>query len=138
WCSLVFSWLLRSTIARRWPKNQFLDAPRFDLADDDLIRIAAIEHVDHLKAGRGLSRASEPAEHFPVELSLVDFAGGVPRSRHVAVGSRIRKEAVLMGAAGNTYGPACADVGDLPYGLQIVIEYLIAIVCAIGDPDVAL
>src|SRR5437016_8465952 len=99
---MVFSWLLLSAITRRWLENQFLHAPRFDLADDDLIRVAAINHVDHLKAGRGLAGVSEPAKHFAVELGLVDFAGDVPRSRHVDVRMRIRKKDVPVRAAGNT------------------------------------
>src|SRR5262249_29097865 len=130
--------LLRSAIASGWLENQFLRAPGFDLADDDLIRIAAIHHVDHLEAGRGLAGPSEPAEYFAVELGLVDFAGSVPSSGHVAVRVRIRKEDVLVRAAGNTDGPPGADVGDLAYRLQVVVEHLIAIVGAIGDPDVAL
>src|SRR6185369_17612610 len=89
-----------------------------------------------LKAGCGLAGTSEPAEHFAVELGLVDFAGVVPRSWHVAVRIRIRKEDVLVRAAGNTDRPAYPHVGDFPYGLQVVVEYLIAIVGAVGHPDV--
>src|SRR5260370_29664459 len=109
--------LLLSAITRRWLENQFLHAPRFDLADDDLIRVAAINHVDHLKARRCLAGASEPAKHFAVELGLVDFAGDVPRSMHVAVRIRIRKKDVLVLAAGNTDCPADANAGDLLHGL---------------------
>src|SRR4029077_20650179 len=73
-----------------------------------------------------------------VEFSLVDFAGNVPRPRHVAVRVRIGKENVLVRAAGNTDGPADAHVGDFADRLQVVVEHLIAVVGAIGDPDVAL
>src|SRR5882757_8461878 len=135
---MVFSWLLCSAVARRRLENQFLRAPRFDLPDDNLIRVAAIDHVNHLEAGCSLAGTSEPAEHFAVELGLVDFTGDVPRSWHVAVRIRIRKEDVLVRAAGNTDRPADPDVGDFPYGLQVVVEHLIAVVGAVGDPDVTL
>src|SRR6185295_17104330 len=91
-----YSSLLCSAGARWRLENQFLRAPRFDLTDDNLIRVAAIDHVNHLEAGCGLAGTSEPAEHFAVELGLVDFAGVVPRSWHVAVRIRIRKEDVLV------------------------------------------
>src|SRR4029077_8377380 len=135
---MVFSWLLRSAAARRRLENQFLHAPRFDLADDNLIRVAAIDHVNHLEAGGILSGASESAEHFSVEFGLVDFAGDVPGSGLVAVWIRIGKKDVLVRAAGNTDCPANTDIGDFPNGLQVVVEYLVAVVGAIGEPDVAL
>src|SRR5262245_59010106 len=65
--------------ARRGLQDVFLDAPRFDLAEDDLVRIAAVEHVHDLEAGRVLPRLAELAEHFSIELRLVDLAGVVPR-----------------------------------------------------------
>ena len=127
-----------AAVARRRLEHQFLHAPRLDLADDDLVRIAAIHHVNDLESGRGLARLSELAEHRSVQLRLVDFAGDVPRSRHVAVRIRIRQEDVLVRPAGNTHRPADAQVGDLPDRLQVVVEHLIAVVGAIGHPDVAL
>src|SRR5262245_13945790 len=105
---MVVSWLSGSAVARRWLEHQFLHAPRFDLADDDLIRIAAIDHVNHLEARGELAGASEPADHFAVELHFVDFSGSVPCSRLVAVRIRIREKDVLVRAAGDTGGPAGA------------------------------
>src|SRR5262252_9251433 len=94
--------------------------------------------MDHLEARGELAGASEPADHFAVELQLVDFSGNVPCSRLVAVRIRIGKKDVLVRTAGNTDSPAGAEVGVLPYRLQIVVELLIAVVRAIGDPNVAL
>ena len=47
-------------------------APGFDFADDDLIRVAAIHHVDHLESGGQFAGVTELAEHLAVEGHLVD------------------------------------------------------------------
>src|SRR6185295_15488480 len=48
---------------RRRLQDIFLHAPRFDLAEHDLVRIAAVQHVNDLESGRILSRLAELAEH---------------------------------------------------------------------------
>src|SRR5580658_6926968 len=40
-------------------QHQFLHPPRLDLRDDDLIRIPAIHHVDHLETAQFLARMAE-------------------------------------------------------------------------------
>src|SRR5262245_58925076 len=57
---------------RRRLQDVFLHAPRFDLAEDDLVRIAAVEHVNDLESRRILSRLAELAEHGAIEFRLVD------------------------------------------------------------------
>src|SRR5689334_4559119 len=47
-------------------QDVFLDAPRLDFSQHDLVRIAAVHHVHHLKAGRVLARPAEFPEHRPV------------------------------------------------------------------------
>ena len=55
-----------------------LDAPRLDLAQDNLVGIATVQHVDDLKSWWHLARFAELADDGAIELGLVDFAGVVP------------------------------------------------------------
>src|SRR5215472_12344170 len=82
---------------RRRLQDVFLHAPRFDLAQNDLVRIAAVQHVNDLESGRILPRLAELAEHASIQLGLVDLAGVVPRPWWIAVWVRIGEEHVLMG-----------------------------------------
>ena len=123
---------------RRWRlQDVLLHAPRFDFAQDDLVRIAAVHHVDDLEARRHLARLAELAEHRAIQLRLVDLAGDVPRPRRVAVRIRIGEEDVLVRPRRDAQRPADAEIGDLADRLQIVVEHLIAVVGAIGHPHVA-
>src|SRR6185436_7053425 len=90
--------------------HQLLHAPRFNLADDDLVRVAAVHHVDHLEAAELLARMAELAEHRAIELHLVDLSGVGPRTLRIAVRIRVRREHVLMRAGRNAYAPAGASV----------------------------
>src|SRR5262245_32693046 len=71
---------------RRRLQDVLLHAPRFDLAQDDLIGIAAVQHVHHLEPGRHLAWLPELANHGAIELCLVDLTRRLPRPRRVAVG----------------------------------------------------
>src|SRR5450432_3233169 len=53
-------------------QDQLLHTPGFDFANDDLVRIAAIHHVDDLKAGRHFAGPAELADDRAVQLHLVD------------------------------------------------------------------
>src|SRR5262245_66155994 len=66
-------------------EQQLLHPPRLDFADDDLVGIAAIHHVDDLEAAKLLAGMAEPAEHRAVQLELVDLAGDIPGAGRVAV-----------------------------------------------------
>ena len=124
--------------SRRWLENEFLHAPRLDFARDDLVRIAAIHHVNHLESGGQLAGMAELAEHRAVQFRFINFAGDVPRSWHVPVGIRVRHEHVLVRARRNAHGPADAQIGNLANRLQVVVEHLVAEIGAVGDPDVPL
>src|SRR5262245_420047 len=71
---------------RRRLQDVLLHAPRFDLAQDDLIGIAAVQHVHHLEPGRHLAWLPELANHGTIELRFIDLTRRVPRPRRVAVG----------------------------------------------------
>src|SRR6188768_4280342 len=122
---------------RRRRQDELLHAPRFDLAQDDLVGITTVHHVNHLEPGRDLARFPELADHRAIELRLVDLTRRLPRSRRVAVRVRIGMEDVLMRPRRDAQRPADPEVGDLPNRLQVVVEHLIAIVGAIGHPHVA-
>src|SRR5215510_14901609 len=77
-------------------QHQLLYAPRLDLGDDDLIRIAAIEHVNDLEPAQPFAGVAELPDDRPIELHLVDLTGDVPRAGRVAVRVRVRAEDVLM------------------------------------------
>src|ERR1700749_1201417 len=66
-------------------QDEFLHAPGFDFAHDDLVGIAAVHHVNHLEARRQLAGMAELADHGAVQLQLVDLAGLGPASRPLAV-----------------------------------------------------
>src|SRR5215469_12770334 len=88
---MVRSSTARARAASRQLQDVFLDAPRFDLAEDQLVRIAAIKHVDHLKSRWVLPRLAELAQDSAIQFRLVDLAGYVPRTRWIAVRVRIGK-----------------------------------------------
>src|SRR6266481_978378 len=79
-------------------QDELLHAPGFDLADDDLVRIAAIHHVDHLEAAEFLAGMAELADDRAVELHLVDLASDRPCARAIAVGIGVGGEQVLVRA----------------------------------------
>ena len=130
---LLSEWL--SATARL--QDVLLHAPRFDLAQDDLVGIAAVHHVHHLEPGRDLARLPELADHRAIELRLVDLTRRLPRPRRVAVRVRIGMEDVLMRPRRDAQRPADPEVGDLANRLQVVVEHLIPVVGAIGHPHVA-
>src|SRR6185503_7711154 len=89
WCAPLLATGARAR--RRRLQDVFLHPPRFDLAEDELVRIAAVEHVNDLEPGRILARLAELAEHASIQFRLVDLAGVVPRPRWVAVRVRFEK-----------------------------------------------
>src|SRR5258708_20732122 len=70
----------------RAAQNKLLHAPGFDFADNDLVGIAAVHHVNHLPARRQLAGMAELADHGAVQLGLVDLSGARPGTGAVAVG----------------------------------------------------
>ncbi len=110
----------------------------FDLADDDLVGVAAIHHVDDLEAAELLAGVAELADDRAVELHLVDFAGDRPGAGPVAVRIGVGDEQVLVRALGHAGGPADADLVVDRLRLEVVVEHLVADVGAVGDVDVAL
>src|SRR5215469_3854048 len=67
-------------------QNEFLHAPGFDFAHDDLVWIAAVHHVDHLEARRQLAGMAEFSDHRSIQLHLVDLPGLGPAPRRISVG----------------------------------------------------
>src|SRR5947209_274488 len=119
-------------------QDQLLDAPGFDLADHDLVRVAAIHHVHDLEAAELLAGMAEPAEDRAVQLHLVDLAGDGPASRPVAVRVGVGGEQILMRALRHAHRPADPDIVVDGLGLEVVVEHLVTEVGAVGDVDVAL
>src|SRR6266436_163308 len=119
-------------------QNEFLHAPGFDFAQDDLVRIAAVHHVDDLEARCDFARPAEPADDRAVQLHLVDLAGDVPCAGRIAVRIGVGSEDILVGTLRDADGPADADIGEFADRLQIVVELLVAEIAAIRDPDMAL
>src|SRR5258706_4991165 len=121
----------------RAAQDEFLHAPGFDLADDDLVGISAIHHVNPLEARRQLAGMAELADHRAVQLHLVDLAADFPAARGIAVGIGIGNEQILMRSLGDAVGPGAAIlvVGGLPF--QIVVQHDVAGVAAVGDIDIA-
>src|SRR5262249_7397176 len=115
-----------------------LHAPGFDLANDDLVRIAAIHHMDHLEAPEFLAGMTELADDRAVELHLVDLAGDRPRTQTVDIGGEVGGKQVLVMPV--RYARFAADADLIVDGLRLeaVVENLVADVGAIGDVDVAL
>src|SRR5204862_2729096 len=109
-------------------EHQLLHAPRFNFADDDLVRVAAVHHVDHLEAAEFLAWMAELAEHRAIELHLVDLAGVGPRALRIAVRVRVRREHVLMRPGRDAHAPPGAEVRVLLHRLEIVVEFLITVV----------
>src|SRR3977135_3019147 len=87
-------------------QDDLLDAPGFDLADYDLLWVAAIHHGDDLEAAELFAGMAEPAEDRPVQFHLVDLAGDGPAARPVAVRIGVGGEQVLVRALRHADGPA--------------------------------
>src|SRR5262245_37915075 len=81
---------------RRRLQHELLHSPRFDFAEDDLVGVAAVHHVDHLESRRDFAGLAELAEHCPIQLRLIDLAGDVPRPWRIAVRIRVGMEHELM------------------------------------------
>src|SRR3954470_9063463 len=135
WCAPLSAACARAR--RRRLQDVFLHKPRFDLAENDFVRIAAVEHVNDLESGWILPWLAELAEHASIELGLVDFAGVGPRSRWITVWIRIGEEHVLVRPRGNAQRPSGAEIGDFLDRLEIVVELLVPVVRPIRHPDVA-
>src|SRR5579885_1102244 len=114
----------------------FLNSPGFDFAEDDLVGIAAIEHVDHLEARGKFAGLAEAAKHGAIELRFVDLAGIFPGSRLITVRVRVREEDVLVGAGGDASSPSGAEIFDLAQGLEVVVEFLVTVIAAVRNPSV--
>src|SRR5262245_66650756 len=95
WKLGVGSWELRGLLRRirRRFQHQLLRAPVRQLADDDAVRIAAIDLVHRAELLQLLAGLAEPTDDLPVQLHLVDFA--VVEVVRVV---RVRREQVLMRA----------------------------------------
>src|SRR6266852_2234786 len=90
-------------------QDELLHAPGFDLADDDLVRVAAIHHVDHLEAAEFLAGMTELADDGSVQLHLIDLASDRPRAGHISIGIGVGSEEILVRPLGNACGPANTD-----------------------------
>src|SRR5262249_20345225 len=77
-------------------QHQFLYPPRFDFADDDLVRIPTVHHMHHLETAEFFAWVSEFPEDRAVEFQFVDFTGNFPCAGSVAVRVRVRSENVLV------------------------------------------
>src|SRR5262245_39595309 len=97
-------WDLLRRIGRRF-QHQLLRAPVRQLADDNAVRIAAIDLVHRAELLQLLAGLAEAADDLPVELHLVDLA--VVEVVRVV---RVRGEQVLMRAWRDAHRPRRADV----------------------------
>src|SRR5215472_15048499 len=119
-------------------QDELLDAPGFDLADHDLVGVAAIHHMDHLEAAELLAGMAEAAEDRAVELHLVDLARDSPAAWTVAVRVGVGSEQILVRPLRDANRPADPDIVVDRLGLEVVVEDLVAEVAAVADIDVAL
>ena len=119
-------------------QNVFLHSPGFDFAEDELVGIAAIHHVDDLKPAEFLAGMAELTNDRPVQFQLVDLTRDGPRTGRISVRVRIRCEYVLVRPLRNTDRPADSEIVVGLDRFEIVVEDLVSDVGAVGDPDVAL
>src|SRR5438132_666265 len=91
-------------------ENDFLNAPRRDLGDDELVGVAAVDLVDGAELLQLLAGLAELPEDGSVELHLVDLAGDVAVLREAVVGERVRYVEVLVRARRDADRPRAADV----------------------------
>jgi len=64
--------------------------------NDDLVRVAAIHHVDDLEPAEFLAGVAEPTDDRPVQFQFVDLARDLPRPGRIAVGIGVGGEDVLV------------------------------------------
>src|ERR1700731_4278580 len=77
-------------------QDELLHAPGLNFPDDELVRIAAIHHVDDLEPTELLAGMAEPADDRSVQFQLLDLPGDVPRPRRIAVRIGVGGEHVLV------------------------------------------
>ena len=77
-------------------KDKLLYAPGFDFSDDDLVRVAAIHHMDDLEPAEFFAGVPELTEDGPIQFQFVDLTGVVPRARTISVGVGVGGEDVLV------------------------------------------
>src|SRR5262249_38843544 len=94
--------------------------------------------MNDLKPTKFLAGMAELPKDCSVQLQLVDLAGDFPGTRTVAVWIGIGCEDILMRAWRDANSPSNAQVVVGFQWLEIVVEYLIPIVGAIGHPNVSL
>src|SRR5678816_1770329 len=135
WQLAVGSYELRGLLRRigRRLEQQLLRAPVRQLADDDAVRITAIDLVHRAELLQLLAGLAEAADDLPVQLHLVELA--VVEVVRVV---RVRREEVLMRARRDAHRPRRADVQVLCLEVQLVVEHLDAVVGAVRNVDVAL
>src|ERR1700681_1314061 len=119
-------------------QDELLGAPRFDFTNDDLVRVAAIHHVDDLEAAEFLAGVAEPADDCPVQLQLVDLPRDIPGPGRIAVGVGVGGKDVLVRARRNADGPTNTKVVVGGLRLEVIVQDLVPEVGAVGHPDVAL
>src|SRR5579871_5633879 len=110
-----------AALGSRCHEQELLHAPRFDLGDDDLVRVAAIHHVDHLEAAELLGGVTEAAEDGAVQFHFVNLARDVPRAGRVAVGIGVGGEQILVRAGRDADRPRGADVAVNGLEVEIVV-----------------
>ena len=92
----------------------------------------------------GLTGSAELADDGAVELHLVDLAGELGAGGRGAVLPRVRHIEILLagvlraGPARHAHRPRVADVGEVGFPVQVVVEHLHARVAAIADVDIPL
>src|SRR6266536_2880827 len=101
-------------------QSELLHTPVRDLADEQLVFVAAIDLMHRPELLQLLAGLAEFAEDFPVKLHLVDLACVIEIARAV----RVRAIEVLMGARRNADRPRRPDVQERALQVAVVVEDL--------------
>src|SRR6516225_10853811 len=120
------------SLSLQFMQNQLLHSPVRDLANIELVRIAAIDLVNRAEFFQQLPRFAEFTQDAAVQLHLVDLAV-VHIGRAVGIGT----EEILMRSRRDADSPWRADIDVLRLEFAVIVEHLNAPVAAIAHVDIA-
>src|SRR5215471_1377398 len=109
-------------------QREVLDSPVLCLSRIKLVLTHAFHFVHPVELADLLACRSKPPERLSFQIILVNFTAGV---------GAIEELLALCVGRTNAHRPWCSNVTDDAYRIQVLIEYLDAIVATVTDVDVA-